>query len=143
RALEQQRAPLRLLRDDVEARLERRGQRRWRRRGENEGTRALNQVLDRPRGPGDERAGDAERLPRRVHGEKHAIADAMLFDQAGPSRAVYAYGMRFVDDQMRAGCGADLRILAQRRLVSVHGEQRFDDDEPFPTRLTRPTRPTP
>ena len=74
------------LRDDLEAGVERGGQRRRRRRREDERPGALDQIVDRPRGPGDERAADAERLARRV--DRHAdVAVRSRTPRSGRCRA--------------------------------------------------------
>ena len=60
---------------------------RRRRRGrEDERPRALDQVVDRPRRPGDERAADAERLARRVDRHEHVASMPARLDQAAAAR---------------------------------------------------------
>src|SRR4029077_17234730 len=58
-------------RNYVQAGVERGGNGRRGGRRKNERARALLQILDRPRGSGNERPGDTERFPRRIHGNEY------------------------------------------------------------------------
>ena len=106
------------------------GQRRRRRRREDERPRALDQVLDRPRRAGDERAADAERLARRVDRHEDVSLDRRALDQAASAlarrcrpRALRRRSSAAPVDRQSAA------YSASGAHVAVHAEQRFDDDE--------------
>src|SRR5262245_63657996 len=94
-------ATLWLVFDDGQACGECRGDRRRRRRREDERPGALNQVIDRPCGTGDKRAGNTKRLPSGVDRHKYLVRDSMFFDETASVLTVDANRVRLVDDQMR------------------------------------------
>src|SRR5262249_44065571 len=79
-------ATFRLAEHEIESGVERRGQRRRRRGGENEGTTSLDEELDRPSRPRDERAAHTERLTGGVGGPAHRASPARGAATSPPPR---------------------------------------------------------
>ena len=118
--------------DEIEARVERGGDRGRRRRGEDERPRALDQVVDRPRRPRDEGAADTERLACGVHREEHGVArrPALRSDRCHARRRRRPRALRRRSGARRSP--AELGVRRERRLVAVHAEERLDDEKALP-----------
>ena len=113
--------------EDFERRAGGAGERRRQRRGEDERAGAIQQEIADSPARRDIRAGDPERLRQGRHA--HIRGHAELGGEPGTVRTDHAGCMRFVDDQQRAGPGAERGELAQRRPVSVHGEHGVGDHD--------------
>src|SRR6187551_1136974 len=99
---------LRFVPNDVETRHQRVAHRGRCRRREYERARTLDEILDDPRRPGDERAADTKRLSGRIDRREDIRLHSALFDQAAAARAADADGMRLVHDQAGAALTTDV-----------------------------------
>src|SRR6185503_19995619 len=108
----------------------------------DERTRALNEVLDRPRRAGHEGTGDAERLASRTDRQKHLLRHPVFVDETVSPRAVHADRVRLVNDEMRLTLLAQFGVIAKRRFVAIHAEERLDDEKTLAagSKRTRPSR---